>query len=123
MGKTAAKAIIKARQKTPFKDVKDFLNRVNLQKVNTKTFEALIKAGAFDKMGYDRKNLTENIANIYSYIKDIDDYSQRKLDVIERDQHNRRVEPLIERRNFLRKEIKKTAPQAKPPHLVAILKN
>jgi DNA polymerase III subunit alpha len=107
VGKTAAKAIIRARQKTPFKDIKDFLNRVNLQKVNTKTFEALVKAGAFDKMGYCRKSLVENISNIYAYIRDIDDYSQRKLDVIERDQHNRRVEPLIERRNFLRKEIKK----------------
>jgi DNA polymerase-3 subunit alpha len=107
VGKTAAKSIIKARQKTPFKDIKDFLNRVNLQKVNTKTFEALVKAGAFDKMGYDRKCLIENVSSIYSYIRDVEDYSQRKLDVIERDQHNRRVEPLIERRNFLRKEIKK----------------
>jgi DNA polymerase-3 subunit alpha len=107
VGKTAAKAIIKARQKTPFKDIKDFLNRVNLQKVNTKTFEALIKAGAFDKMGYCRKSLIENVSEIYNYIKSIEEFSQRKLDVIERDQHNRRVEPLIERRNFLRKEIKK----------------
>lgn len=107
VGKTAAKSIIKARQKTPFKDIKDFLNRVNLQKVNTKTFEALVKAGAFDKMGYDRKCLIENVSSIYSYIRDVGDYSQRKLDVIERDQYNRRVEPLIERRNFLRKEIKK----------------
>ena len=107
VGKTAAKAIIKARQKTPFKDIKDFLNRVNLQKVNTKTFEALIKAGAFDRMGYCRKSLIENTSEIYSYIKNTEEYSQRKLDVIERDQYNRRVIPLIERRNFLRKEIKK----------------
>jgi DNA polymerase-3 subunit alpha len=107
VGKTAAKAIIKARQKTPFKDIKDFLNRVNLQKVNTKTFEALVKAGAFDKMGYDRKSLIDNVSEIYNYIRAIEEYAQRKLDVIERDQHNRRVEPLIERRNHLRKEIKK----------------
>lgn len=107
VGKTSAKAIIKARQKTPFKDIKDFLNRVNLQKVNTKTFEALVKAGAFDKMGYCRRSLIDNVAQVYGYIKDQVDYSQRKLDVIERDQYNRRVEPLIERRNFLRKEIKK----------------
>ena len=107
VGKTAAKAIIKARQKTPFKDIKDFLNRINLQKVNTKTFEALVKAGAFDKMGYDRKSLIENISNIYTYIRAVEEYAQRKLDVVERDQYNRRVEPLIERRNYLRKEVKK----------------
>lgn len=107
VGKTAARSIIKARQKTPFKDIKDFLNRVNLQKVNTKTFEALIKAGAFDKMGYDRKSLLENVTSIYSYIRDIEDYKQRKIDVLQRVTHNNTVEPLIERRNFLRKEVKK----------------
>jgi DNA polymerase III subunit alpha len=107
VGKTSAKAIIKARDETPFKNIKDFLNRVNLQKVNTKTFEALVKAGAFDKMGYCRHSLIANVSLIYSYIKDTEDFSQRKLDVIERDQYNRRVEPLIERRNFLRKELKK----------------
>lgn len=107
VGKTAAKSIIKARQKTPFKDIKDFLNRVNLQKVNTKTFEALVKAGAFDKMGYNRKSLIENVSEIYAYIRDIDDYKQRKIDIIERNQHNARVAPLIERRNFLKKETAK----------------
>jgi DNA polymerase III subunit alpha len=107
VGKTSAKAIIKARDETPFKSIKDFLNRVNLQKVNTKTFEALVKAGAFDKMGYCRHSLISNVLGIYSYIKDTEDFSQRKLDVLERDQYNRRVEPLIERRNFLRKELKK----------------
>jgi DNA polymerase-3 subunit alpha len=107
VGKTAAKAIIKARQKTSFKDIKDFLNRVNLQKVNTKTFEALVKAGAFDSMGYMRSNLLENVSSIYSYFKDIDDYNQRKIDISSRDLHNNKVIPLIERRNFLRKEVKK----------------
>jgi DNA polymerase-3 subunit alpha len=107
VGKTAAKSIIKARQKTSFKDIKDFLNRVNLQKVNTKTFEALIKAGAFDNMGYNRTSLLDNVSEIYAYIKDVEDYRQRKLDIIERNNHNAKVEPLIQRRAFLRKEVKK----------------
>lgn len=107
VGKTAARSIIKARQKTPFKDIKDFLNRVNLQKVNTKTFEALVKAGAFDKMGYSRRDLLEKTPDIYSYIRDLEDYKQRELDVVERKSYNNRVLPLIERRNFLRKEVKK----------------
>lgn len=107
VGKTAARAIIKARSKAPFKSILDFLNRVNLQKVNTKTFEALVKAGAFDKMGYCRPELIESIPLIYSYNKDVEEYNQRKLDIIERNAHNAKVEPIIERKLFLRKEIKK----------------
>ena len=109
VGKTAAKSIMSARRSTPFSDIKDFLNRVNLQKVNTKTFEALIKAGAFDSLGYDRKELLDNVNSIYSYIRDIDDFKQRKIDVVARELHNKKMEPLIERRNFLRKEVKKIA--------------
>lgn len=107
VGKTAAKSIIKARQKTLFKDIKDFLNRVNLQKVNTKTFEALAKAGAFDSLGYDRKSLLENVSNLYDYVKDTEDQRQRKINIIERNNYNRRIAPLIDRRTFLRKEVKK----------------
>ena len=90
-----------------FKDIKDFLNRVNLQKVNTKTFEALIKAGAFDSMGYDRTSLLENVSAVYAYIKDVENCRQRKIDVIERNNYNNKVTPLIERRTFLRKEVRK----------------
>jgi len=107
VGKTSAKSIIKARQKTSFKDIKDFLSRINLQKVNTKTFEALTKAGAFDTMGYSRKNLLDNVNAIYSYYRDIEDYRQRTIDIISRDLHNTKMLPLIERRNFLRKEVKR----------------
>lgn len=107
VGRTAAKMIIKARQKTPFKSVKDFVSRVDLQKVNTKTFEALVKAGAFDKLGYSRPDLLEKCPDIYAYIKDMEAFKQRELDVIERNAYNARVAPLIERRNFLRKELKK----------------
>ena len=44
---------------------------------------------------------------IYSYIKDLEDYKQREIDFVERENHNLRVAPLIERRDFLRNEIKK----------------
>ena len=107
VGKTAAKAIIKARGDVPFSSIEDFLNRVNLQKVNTKVFDALIKAGAFDRMGYDRSSLLENTSAVYKYIKDVEDYKQRKIDFLARENHNNTVEPLIERRNFLRKEVSK----------------
>lgn len=107
VGKTAARSIIKARQKTSFKDIEDFLHRVNLQKVNTKVFEALIKAGAFDRMGYVRSDLLLKTSEIYSYIKDLEAYRQREIDHIARNQENEQAAPLIERRNFLRKEVKK----------------
>lgn len=107
VGQTAARAIISARGNIPFKDIKDFINRVNLQKANTKVFEALVKAGAFDKLGYTRSELLENTQQIYTYIKDIEDYKQREIDFVQRENHNITVAPLIERRDFLRNEIKK----------------
>ena len=107
VGKTAAKAIIKARGNVPFKSVKDFLSRVNLQKVNTKVFEALVHSGAFDRMGYARDALINFTSQVYNYVKDLEDYKQREIDYVERENHNQRVEPLIQRRNFLRNEIKK----------------
>ena len=107
VGKTAARSIISARRKTAFKSIEDFLHRVNLQKVNTKVFEALIKAGAFDKMGYARDELLEKTVDIYTYIRDLEAYKEREIDHIARKTLNDRNLPIIERRNFLRKEIKK----------------
>ena len=107
VGKTAARSIINARRKTAFKSVEDFLHRINLQKVNTKVFEALIKAGAFDKMGYARDELLEKTVDIYTYIRDLEAYKEREIDHIARKTLNDRNLPIIERRNFLRKEIKK----------------
>ena len=107
VGGTAAKYIITARGNTPFKDVWDFINRVNTQKVNTKVFQGLVKAGAFDKLGYVRSELLENIDKIYSHLKDVEEFNQRKLDIIERNKKNEEILPLIERRNFLRNELVK----------------
>ncbi len=49
VGDAAIKTIIEARKKGAFVSFKDFLYRVNLQKVNKKTVESLIKAGAFSQ--------------------------------------------------------------------------
>src|SRR6056300_204470 len=88
VGKTAAKSIMLARGKTPFKDIFNFVERVNTQKVNTKTFSALVKAGAFDKMGYLRQDLEENMQSIYDYYKDIQAYEERILEIKEREEYN-----------------------------------
>ena len=48
VGEGAVEDIVKAREKGEFKDVYDFVERVNLQSVNKKNIEALAMAGAFD---------------------------------------------------------------------------
>lgn len=107
VGKTAAKSIVAARNNTFFKDIFDFLSRVNTQKVNTKVFAALIKAGAFDKMGYSRLELEEKMQSLYDYFKNILEYEERLLEIKERNRYNSIVVPKIERRNELRKLVKK----------------
>ena len=55
VGEGASLCIIEERQKNgTYKDVWDFMSRVNLKAVNKKCIENLIKAGAFDSFGIDR---------------------------------------------------------------------
>lgn len=51
VGEGAVEDIIKARKGGGFKDIYDFVERVNLQSVNKKNLEALAMAGAFDSFG------------------------------------------------------------------------
>lgn len=58
VGQAALETILNARQQSPFQGLKDFLLRVDLRKVNKKTVESLIKAGAFDQFGNRASLLT-----------------------------------------------------------------
>jgi len=51
VGGAALESILQARKAGPFNSFSDFLSRVNLQKVNKKVVESLIKVGAFDRFG------------------------------------------------------------------------
>lgn len=51
VGAAAIETILEARSKRNFTDLFDFCNRVDLGKVNKKTLESLIKAGAMDAFG------------------------------------------------------------------------
>ncbi|MCL5675584.1 MAG: DNA polymerase III subunit alpha [Patescibacteria group bacterium] len=51
VGAAAIETILSAREKGPFASLSDFAKRVDLQKVNKKTLESLIKAGAMDGFG------------------------------------------------------------------------
>ena len=60
LGEGPIESILVAREEKPFTDLFDFCNRVDLRKVNKRALEALVRSGAFDKLGlgmdldYDR---------------------------------------------------------------------
>jgi DNA polymerase III alpha subunit len=92
VGKTASKAIVKTRGKTPFKDVHDFLSRSRGSKVTIKTFVSLIKAGGFDKLGYDRADLLEKSQELHDFAGAIVAFEERKRDAAIRRSENARKE-------------------------------
>lgn len=51
VGTAAIQSILVGRNRGPFKDLTDFMNQVDLTKVNRKTLESLTKAGALDAFG------------------------------------------------------------------------
>ncbi len=60
VGEGAVQAIVEARLKRPdkkFANLEEFFAEVDLKKVNKKTIEALIKAGAMDGFGYNRNEI------------------------------------------------------------------
>ena len=62
-GEGAVIEILRARSEGgPFKDLFDFCRRVNTQTVNRRTVEALIKAGAFDKLHSNRASAFASVA-------------------------------------------------------------
>jgi DNA polymerase III subunit alpha len=60
VGENVVQHIVSARQHAgPFKDFFDFCWRVEVGALNKRTVESMIKAGAFDSMGYQRGGLLE----------------------------------------------------------------
>ena len=57
VGESAAQSILSERQQNgPFKDIYDFVQRINLSNVNRKCFENLILSGSFDSFGISRES-------------------------------------------------------------------
>jgi len=67
------KAIESITNSRPFKDLEDFILKIDSSKVNKKVLEQLTKSGAMDCFGYSRKTLLENIENILEFKKRIED--------------------------------------------------
>ena len=58
VGEAAMQSVIDSRiQDGPYKDIFDFCHRVDMKKINKRTLEALIRAGAMDCLGIERSSL------------------------------------------------------------------
>ncbi len=69
VGAANMEAIVKEREaKGKFKDISDFIHRVDAKQINRRQLEQLIKAGAFDDMDKNRGKLFANIDLIISHI-------------------------------------------------------
>lgn len=56
MGTSAAESIVREREQNgPYKDIYDFVERVDLSNVNRKAFESLAYSGGFDSFGLQRE--------------------------------------------------------------------
>ncbi len=67
MGETAIAAIVAARGGGAFKDLFDFCKRVDIKKLNRRSLEALIRAGAMDCLDSNRANLMATLEAALHY--------------------------------------------------------
>ncbi len=72
VGFEAISNIVKERTKNgEYKDLTDFINRVNPKDINKLQLEGLVKAGAFDNLNKNRQSLYNSIPNIILKSKNI----------------------------------------------------
>ncbi|OUR72061.1 DNA polymerase III subunit alpha, partial [Arcobacter sp. 31_11_sub10_T18] len=70
-GDVAINSILETRKEGgDFKDLSDFISRIDGSKVNKRVIEALTKSGAFDHFGYSRRAMCEQIELISDTVKD-----------------------------------------------------
>lgn len=62
VGRGAVEAVIKERSENgPYSSLTEFCRRVDLEKVNRRALEAMIKAGSFDVLGHSRRSLVNQL--------------------------------------------------------------
>ena len=67
-GQSAIEAIVRAREEGgPFKSLYDFCCRVDRTRINKRTVEALVKAGAFDAIYLNRASLVASIDRAFDF--------------------------------------------------------
>ncbi|MDY0117540.1 MAG: DNA polymerase III subunit alpha, partial [Sulfurimonadaceae bacterium] len=70
VGESAVVSIIETRKEGPFLNLQDFVNRIEPSKVNKRVIESTIKSGGFDRFGYSRKALLDQIEILIDTAKD-----------------------------------------------------
>ena len=78
-GDVAIKSILKSREDGVFKDLSDFVSRIDSSKVNKKVIESLIKAGAFDSFGHTRHALLSHVEDIIEAAKKSNDAKKQAV--------------------------------------------
>ncbi|MEK7546927.1 MAG: DNA polymerase III subunit alpha [Patescibacteria group bacterium] len=68
VGEAIVQAVIDERlNRGEFKDLPDFINRIQHKDLNKKSLESLIKSGALDSLGIERKQAFENVDEIIRF--------------------------------------------------------
>ena len=57
VGENAVRAIVRERERAPYRDLFDFCRRIDTAECNKRVVESLIRAGAFDGMGANRPQM------------------------------------------------------------------
>ncbi|NES75507.1 MULTISPECIES: OB-fold nucleic acid binding domain-containing protein [Okeania] len=71
VGEGAIEAILEARKEgEEFKSLADLCDRVNLNALNSRTLESLIKCGAFDKIQSNRHQLIKDLEGVMKWAQD-----------------------------------------------------
>ena len=77
MGDSVAQTIIDEREKNgPYKDIFDFVQRINFSQVNRRAFEALALSGGFDSFGFRREDYFAQNNKGESFIEIVMRYGQ-----------------------------------------------
>ena len=77
LGDGVAQAIIEEREKNgPYKDIFDFVQRINFSQVNRRAFEALALSGGFDSFGIRREDFFAQNAKGESFVEIVMRYGQ-----------------------------------------------
>ncbi len=70
VGRGLISAILKERKNRPFSDLPDFLTRLSGRELNKRAVESLIKAGTFDRLPHNRRQLLGSLDQLYSAAAD-----------------------------------------------------
>ncbi len=94
VGFEAISKIVEERSKNgKFKDLTDFIKRVNPKDINKLQLEGLVKAGAFDNLNSNRQTLYNSIPNIILKSKNIfENNSANQIDLFKEDKDETYIE-------------------------------